>query len=233
MRSGDRSAIPASPVAGHQPPRPPRAVVERAGSTGVRPAHSAVDLFWIPLGAGGAGFVRVNGRLYEAWAAHLDRRPRQDLYHTALVVRIPEGCFVIENAWPSPDADLRSRGVVRVGPVFDRRVAGVRWLRYEIRCWRDGVIQDVAQSVASPRRLSDDPHLAQRLLDLVGVVPDLTWGRDEQGTGEMWNSNAVVAWLLARSGVSMETIQPPAGGRAPGWNAGITVAGRADGPSRR
>ena len=48
-----------------------------------------VDLYWLPLGAGGHS-VRLNGRVYEAVAA---RRAgaRRDLYHSALVVRLPEG----------------------------------------------------------------------------------------------------------------------------------------------
>jgi hypothetical protein len=58
----------------------------------------------------------------------------------------------------------------------------------------------------------------------VGSVPLPVWGRDELGTGEMWNSNSVIAWLLARSGVETEAIRPPAGGRAPGWDAGLLVA---------
>jgi hypothetical protein len=40
----------------------------------------------------------------------------------------------------------------------------------------------------------------------------------------MWNSNSVVSWLLARSGLPMEAIQPPAGGRTPGWAAGLITA---------
>jgi hypothetical protein len=52
----------------------------------------------------------------------------------------------------------------------------------------------------------------------------LIWGRDQLGTGEMWNSNSVISWLLFRSGVSVETIHPPEGGRAPGWEAGISIA---------
>jgi len=43
----------------------------------------------------------------------------------------------------------------------------------------------------------------------------------------MWNSNSLVAWLLASSGVSVEAVQPPAGGRAPGWQAGLVAAGQA------
>jgi hypothetical protein len=44
--------------------------------------------------------------------------------------------------------------------------------------------------------------------------------------GEMWNSNSVISWLIASSGLSPESIEPPHGGRAPGWNAGLVVARR-------
>jgi hypothetical protein len=36
----------------------------------------------------------------------------------------------------------------------------------------------------------------------------------------------VGAGLLARAGLAVETIRPPAGGRAPGWAAGVAVARR-------
>ena len=42
----------------------------------------------------------------------------------------------------------------------------------------------------------------------------------------MWNSNSVIAWLLVRCGLDLGAIQPPLGGRAPGWNAGVTAANR-------
>jgi hypothetical protein len=42
----------------------------------------------------------------------------------------------------------------------------------------------------------------------------------------MWNSNSVIAWLLARSGLPTDVIRPPAGGRAPGWQAGLVMARR-------
>jgi hypothetical protein len=42
----------------------------------------------------------------------------------------------------------------------------------------------------------------------------------------MWNSNSVIAWVIARSGVDAELIQPPERGRAPGWRAGLVVARR-------
>jgi len=189
------------------------------------PFQASVDLYWLPLGAGG-WFVRLNGRIYEAIQALLERRRPLDLYHSALEVRVPEGRFVIENAWPIPDTDGASRGVVVEGPVGSRRLARFRALRYEVRRWRDGVIPDADEAVASPQRLSDDARRARRLLDLVGLLPSPVWGRDELGTGEMWNSNSVISWLLARSGFPTEGIRPPAGGRAPGWEAGLVTARR-------
>jgi hypothetical protein len=84
----------------------------------------------------------------------------------------------------------------------------------------------VAEAVESPRRVTDDPHLARRVLDLVPDVPTPVWGRDELGAGEMWNSNSFISWLLARSGLDVESIRLPAGGRAPGWDAGLVVARR-------
>lgn len=188
------------------------------------PSGAAIDLYWIPLGAGGNGYVRLNGQVYEAVTARRAKRRRFDLYHTALTVRTEAGLFIVENAWPSPDADTASRGVVLEGPVFSRRIARIRPFRYEVRCWRDGVIPDVAEAVASPQSLSQDPREAQRLLELAASVPPLIWGRDEHRTGEMWNSNSVISWLLTRAGLPMSEVRPPSGGRAPGWQAGIVVA---------
>jgi hypothetical protein len=198
-------------------------------SLGDKVNDPAIDLFWIPLGAGGNGFVRFNGRVYEATKARIERREPLALYHTALEVRTRTERFIVENAWPSPDANTSTRGVVVEGPVFSRRLARFRPFRYEVRRWPEGVIPDVGEAVESPRRLSADLDLAQVLLDLVPSVPALTWGRDVPGAGEMWNSNSVIAWLLARCGLAMGSIQPPSGGRAPGWTAGIVMARRPNG----
>lgn len=193
------------------------------------PSEAAIDLYWLPLGAGG-WFVQLNGRIYEAIQARLQRRRPLHLFHSALEVRVPEGRFVIENSWPMPDADGRSRGAVVEGPVGSRLLSRFRVFRYELRRWRDGAIPDVDWAVASPQRLSDDPGRARQLLDLAPSVPALVWGRDQLGTGDMWNSNSVISWLLARSGLPADAIRPPAGGRAPGWEAGLVAARR---PSNR
>ena len=89
-----------------------------------------------------------------------------------------------------------------------------------------GSIPDVDEAVDSPRELSTDATVAERVLSLTPHVPTLVWGRDESETGDMWNSNSVISWLIARSGLPVETVQPPPGGRAPGWKAGIVVAQR-------
>ena len=169
--------------------------------------------------------MRVNGRVYEAVAARLRRRPACDLYHSGLVVRVPAGQFVIEQA-PVRDVNGAERGVVAEGAVGARWAGRFRIFRYEVRLWRNGVIPDVAEAVESPQRLSKDAREAQRLLELVPTVPTPVWGRDELGAGEMWNSNSIISWLIARSGIAAEAIPLPRGGRAPGWAAGIAVARR-------
>jgi hypothetical protein len=189
--------------------------------------NQRVELYWIPLGAG-ARVVRFSGRIYEALVARMQRRPRRDLYHSALVVETSEGRFVIEMT-PVPDASgQRDRGVVAEGPVGTRWGRRFRVFRYEVRRWREGVIPDLAYAVGSPVQITDDPTVSQRVLDLLPFVPTPVWGRDELHAGEMWNSNSVVAWALTRAGVVEQAGSPPAGGRAPGWDAGVLIAKRGE-----
>ncbi len=184
---------------------------------------AAIDLYWLPLGAGGHS-VRLNGKVFEWLAARREHRDRCDLYHSALQVSLPEGRFVIEQA-PAWGEGSR-RGVVAEGAVGARALGRFRLFRYEIRSWREGTIPDIAEAVESPRRLSDESEDARRLLKLAPQVPTPVWGRDELAAGEMWNSNSTISWLLARSGLDVESIALPHDGRAPGWNAGITIARR-------
>ena len=204
----------------------PSALPRADASGGPAGGTAAVDLYWLPLGAGGH-FVRLNGRVYEALAARLERRPACDLYHSALQVEVAEGRFVIEQT-PVPDLSGQQRGVVAEGAVGSRWARRFRVFRYEIRLWPGGHIPDVAEAVDSPRRLTDDEDRARRVLDSISKVPTPVWGRDELATGEMWNSNSIIAWVIARSGIDTESIRPPAGGRAPGWKAGLIVERRHD-----
>lgn len=192
-----------------------------------------MDLYWLPLGAGGHS-VRLNGQVFEFLAARLQRRPPCDLYHSALVVRAPEDRFVIESA-PVLRGDGDERGVVAGGPVGTQLAGRFRIFRYEVRRWAGGVIPDIAEAVESPRRLATDSELARRVLELVPSVPTPVWGRDELGAGEMWNSNSVISWLITRCGLDAESIRPPKGGRAPGWRSGVVVARRDEvrSPGRR
>jgi len=201
--------------------------------SGLRPdpadgGNAGVELYWIPLGSGDKGrCVRTSGRFYEGLMALRERRAPLRLYHSALVVRLGGATYAIEMTpvWAASDHD---RGVTSEGPVGAPILGRSRLFRYEVRCWRNGVIPDLNAAVESPRRVSSDAARARLVLDFVASFPTATWGRDEQRTGDMWNSNSLTAWLLARSGHDMEAVNAklPAGGRAPGWSAGLIVASR-------
>jgi len=200
------------------------------------PVHqdpARVDLYWLPLGAGEAsGCVRRNGRVFEAIMARQQHRQARDLYHSALAVHFGGDRYVIEMA-PAWGNTAPDRGVVSEGAVGLPWLGRSRFFRYEIRCWRNGSIPDIAEAVASPQHLSTDSLRTRLLLDLVPAFPAVTWGRDELHAGEMWNSNSLIAWLLTRSGHHADAIEMPACGRAPGWSAGLIVAGRQDVSTRR
>jgi hypothetical protein len=187
---------------------------------------ASVDLYWLPLGAGdNTHCVRTNGRIFEALTAWYERRDRCDVYHAALEVHLGSDRFTIEMA-PVWSTDAPERGVVCEGPVGLRWLGHSRFFRYEVRSWHNGVIPDVVEAVDSPRRVSTSPTQAEQVLALAPAFPTATWGRDEFNAGEMWNSNSLIAWLLARSGHDIESIRPPEHGRAPGWSAGLAVAAR-------
>jgi len=183
---------------------------------------ASIDLYWLPLGAGGHS-VRLNGKLFEAVAALLGRRERRDLYHAALEVTSPEGRYVVEQApaW----RDGAERGVVAEGAVGARVAGRFRLFRYEVRRWQGGEIPDLAYAVESPRCLSTDDRVAATLLDLVPTAPRLVWGSDPCDLGDMWNSNSLVSWLLVGAGLDpdVDAARPPLGGRAPGWATGLAV----------
>lgn len=182
---------------------------------------AGVDIYWIPLGAG-ARVVKASGKVFEKASAMVHRRRPRDLYHSALAVTVPEGRFVIEMT-PITDRQGKRRGVVAEGPVGTKWAGRFRLFRYEIRRWRDGVIPDASEA-ASTVSVRVDRACAQRLLDLVPLVPTPVWGRDELDAGEMWNSNSVTSWLLTRGEVDIAHLEPPNGGRAPGWDSGVVVA---------
>ncbi|HEY0616740.1 MAG TPA: hypothetical protein VGD15_04100 [Kribbella sp.] len=188
-------------------------------------SSAGVDLYWLPLGAGGHS-VRWNGRVYEMFSAVLEQRAASALYHSALVVSLPPDRWVIEMT-PVWTANGHSdRGVVAEGPVGARWAGRSRLFRYEVRCWRGGAIADIAEAVASPIRLTADEAICRQVLALIFSVPTPVWGRDELGAGEMWNSNSVTSWVLTGAHLDAPDTRPPRGGRAPGWTAGVVAAHR-------
>jgi hypothetical protein len=182
----------------------------------------AVDLYWLPLGAGGQ-VVRHCGGAYERLVAAFAGRPPLDLYHAALEVSTAEGRFAIELT-PVPRGGGARRGVIGEGAVGSPLLRPLRLFRYELHARPDGQIPDIADAVESPCRVGRTESAARRVLALLPSVPLLTWGRDELGLGEMWNSNSVVAWLLIRADLDPSAIGPPRHGRAPGWRAGLEAA---------
>jgi hypothetical protein len=192
--------------------------VDRAAAA----VDAAVDLYWIPLGAGGHS-VRFNGIVYEAVSATIQRRPRSELYHCALQIRVATGLYTVEMT-PVPNRRGWERGVVVEGAVGARWAGRLRIFRYEVRRWRDGVIPDLHYAIGGPIRLTEDALVADHILELLPCVPALTWGRDESEVGEMWSCNSIISWALSRAGVDTDAILLPPRGRAPGWNAGISIA---------
>ena len=76
--------------------------------------EAGADLMWIPLGAGGQ-VLGLNGKVFEALSALVQRRPRLDLCHAALEVAAGGASYVIELA-PVPDRDGENPGVVGESP---------------------------------------------------------------------------------------------------------------------
>jgi hypothetical protein len=194
-----------------EPPFPPAAL------------EASVELYWLPLGAGG-WFVRLNGRIYEAIHAFLERRRPLDLYHSALQVRLPEGRFVIENSWPVPDAEPAARGGGRPRPRWEPPAGALA--RVPLRgpslagrhhCGRRG---GGGKSAAPERRPTGGAS-----------PPRPRWRAAQPGVGPRRARNGrdveleLGYFMAARPrGLPTDTICPPAGGRAPGWAAGLVTA---------
>jgi hypothetical protein len=162
---------------------------------------------------------------YEAINSLIERRQCGYVYHTALEILVPSELFAVEMT-PIPNGRRRERGVVAEGAVGTRSAGRLRIFRNEVRRWRDGVIPDLGYAVASPIRVSQDSGIAHRVLGLLRSMPTPTWGRDELRAGEMWTCNSVISWVLTRARIDPEAIAFPPRARAPGWDAGTTVAQR-------
>jgi len=183
----------------------------------------AVDLYWLPVGAGTSRFQQASLRLWEAVEAARSRRPRMRLLHSALKLGVGPGTVYTLELTPAFIGGAAPP--LATGPVGLRGADRFRVFRYQLRCLPGEQLPDEEWAVQDPIRLTDDCAMARRVLELAPSVPKHVWGRRVAGTGEMWTSDSVISWLLARSGLDLSHIAPPAGGRAPGWYAGLAIAG--------
>ena len=72
-------------------------------------------------------------------------------------------------------------------------------------------------AVNGPVAIDAETEVARRILELVPQFPTRVWGRyAAPDSGDMWNSNSLISWLLVRAGVDVTHTRPPAGGRGPG-----------------
>ena len=189
-------------------------------------AEASVDLYWLPLGAGGHS-VRLNGRVYESW---WPRMPRGGRPSTSTTPRswfaCPAGRFVIEQA-PVRDGNGRERGVVSEGPVASRWAGRWRIFRYEVRLLArrldTGRRRGGRQPAATNERSSCGTPAARARA--AGADADVGTRRVLRG-GDVELELAESPGSLSAAGSRLASIRPPAGGRAPGWNAGVTVARR-------
>jgi hypothetical protein len=120
---------------------------------------SAIDLYWLPLGAGGR-FVRLNGLAFEAMAAHFQHRGRADLYHSASGSR---SRGPVRDRAGSGLGMSGERGVVAEGPVGIRAAGRLRLFRYSFAA---GVTASspMLRGSRGPQRLSDATDCARHLL---------------------------------------------------------------------
>ncbi|OCI32870.1 hypothetical protein OERS_04620 [Oerskovia enterophila] len=195
----------------------PRADMTEVDSEG----RNSVSLIWLPVGAGGH-VVKHTSAWWERACAFVERRRPATLFHAALELCVDGVPYVVEMA-PAWAVTSGERGVVATGPVGARWLGRSRYFRYEVRCWAHGVIPDREFAWTSSVVVTVDKAAVARVLCTVSDVAPLTWGRRATGASEMWNSNSLVSWVLARSGLSTSHLLPP-GGRAPGWRAGCEVA---------
>ena len=90
-----------------------------------------------------------------------------------------EGRFVIEMT-PIRPSDGAERGVVAEGAVGAHAAGRFRLFRYEVRCWRDGIIPDMFEAVGSPTASS-------RIPTALGGCSSCAAGSDlPSGVGTSW-----------------------------------------------
>ncbi|UIN29528.1 hypothetical protein [Microbacterium binotii] len=182
---------------------------------------STLAVWWIPVGAGGWLVSHASG-LWERMTAAREGRAARPLLHAAIEITDRRGRSVIEMA-PAWSGPRTAHGVVGTGPVGLRVLGLSVCFRYEIRCWRDGTVPDLAFAPRPPRIHETSEVVTDAIIMDATNAPRHVWGRDVFGIGDMWNSNSLIAWLLTRAGIAEH---PPSDCSAPGWKCGVEAARR-------
>lgn len=177
----------------------------------------------MPVGAGTPRLQRASLRLWEAFEAARARRTRTVLYHSALKLHTEGRTRTLELMPAFIDS---ASPPLLTGPVGAGLAGRLRVFRYQLVCTDVEALPDEQWAVESPQVLAHDESVARAIIALAPAVPPYTWGRRVRGTSEMWTSDSVISWLLLRAGVDLAAMHIPAGGRAPGWEAGLEVASR-------
>ena len=169
---------------------------------------------------------RASLQWWEALEAARARRPRGVLYHSALKLGLDgEGVSTLEL---TPAFVASPVPALMTGPVGARPAGRFKLFRYELRLVPGAALPDETWAVGEPIRLADERTTVERIVEFASMVPAYTWGRRVKGTAEMWTSDSVVSWLLAKAGLEPRDARAPADGRAPGWTAGVEVARRTE-----
>lgn len=186
---------------------------------------TGLELFWLPLGAGGHS-VRVNGKVYEALLARAQRRASRDLYHAALVAELPDG-HPLSRSGPS--------GTGSPAPPI-----AARWCRARSACvrWAVAVVPLRGAALAGrshpgPRVRRGRPASSHRRRGRRTTCPRR---RDRRAGADLGPRRARArgdvelqlrhTWVLVRAGLDPSEVQPPSSGRAPGFDAGLAAARR-------
>jgi hypothetical protein len=152
------------------------------------------------------------------------RSPRE-LLHVALEVQLDSSTkFVIELVPAGFGPARTSTGVVGNGPILSRALGWMRMFQYEIRRWKNGVVEAKDKSTRPPSTYVITRDQALQIIDGASRAPRHPWGQDVLGNGDMWNSNSLVSFVLVSAGMDPAAIEPPASADWPGWDTGVALA---------
>ena len=189
-----------------------------------------VYLLWIPLGAGASVPVaHWSGRAYEAISARRARRTAAAICSTRRWRSRAGGHRFVVEMTPAWGSAHTSAGSVASGPVAFQLLGRSRFFRYEVHCWRDGVIPTGTTRSVIPRCVSNDPDDRRSHPGPRSAVPNAHDGvATTSAPGTCGTPTRSLPGCCPGRGSRTADVHPPRNGRAPGWRAGLVASG-ADG----